>query len=60
MVNKEYKSIQIPADSYAILREYCDKRGLKMGRFIATLVDERCVQKPPTPPRNVLKVTEGK
>ena len=47
MMNRNYKSAQIPIDAYDLLKEYCKLQNHHMGRFIADLIKERCtVPKP--------------
>lgn len=55
MVNKDYRTVQIPKSSYTLVREYCDKNNLKLGKFIGQLIQERCAIKKPNQ-KNVLRV----
>ena len=34
MINKKYKPIQVPAETHAIIKSYCDEYGFKIGGFI--------------------------
>lgn len=42
MKDSKYKGVQIPKDEYNILKEFCDKRSLIMGKFVASLIRENC------------------
>ena len=52
---KKYKMIQIPEESYNLVKEYCIRNDKKMGAFVSTLIKQAIVAKPPT---NVLKVNQ--
>jgi len=36
------KTIQINEKSHKLLKEYCDSRGLFLGKFIQTLIEKNC------------------
>jgi hypothetical protein len=42
---KKIKNLKISVESHEILKKYCDKRGIKMYRFLENLVIERCKEK---------------
>ena len=42
---KEIKNIKISPESHDILKKYCDKRGIKMYRFLEKLIMEKCKDK---------------
>lgn len=42
MINKNYKSIQIPTQSYDILKKYCSSNGYKLGKFLEVLIKRNC------------------
>ena len=46
---KEIKNIKISPESHEILnnvlKKYCDKRGIKMYRFLENLIMEKCKEK---------------
>jgi hypothetical protein len=48
MVNKSYKTVQIPLDDFNILREYCEFYNLKIGKYLGGLIQKNCslVKKP--------------
>lgn len=43
--NKEIKNLKIDKDVHNILKRYCDKRGLKMYKFLESLIIEKCREK---------------
>jgi hypothetical protein len=36
------KNLKISVESHEILKKYCDKRGIKMYRFLENLIIEKC------------------
>jgi hypothetical protein len=45
MANKEIKNLKIDKDVHALLKNYCNKRGIKMYRFLENLIIEKCKDK---------------
>lgn len=43
--NKEIKNIKIDPAVHEILKKYCDKRGLKIYKFLESLIIEKCKEK---------------
>ena len=39
---KEIKNLKISKDVHDVLKKYCDKRGIKMYRFLEKLILEKC------------------
>ena len=42
---KKIKNLKIDKDAHEILKKYCDKRGIKMYRFLENLIIEKCKEK---------------
>lgn len=42
---KKIKNLKIDKDVHDILKKYCDKRGLKMYKFLEGLIIEKCKEK---------------
>jgi hypothetical protein len=42
---KKIKNLKISVESHDILKKYCDKRGIKMYRFLENLIIEKCEEK---------------
>ena len=42
---KEIKNITISPESHEILKQYCDKRGIKIYKFLENLIIEKCKEK---------------
>ena len=42
---KEIKNIKISPESHDILKKYCDKRGIKIYKFLENLIVENCKEK---------------
>lgn len=42
MKNENYTPVQIPNDSYDILKEYCRENAYTMGKFIGMLIKKNC------------------
>lgn len=40
--DKEIKNLKISKDVHDILKKYCDKRGIKIYRFLEKLILEKC------------------
>lgn len=43
--NKKIKNLKIDAKVHEVLKKYCDKRGIKMYRFLESLILEKCKEK---------------
>jgi len=39
---KKIKNIKISEESHKVLKNYCDKKGLKLYKFLETLIKETC------------------
>jgi hypothetical protein len=46
MSNKEIKNLKIDKTVHTILKDYCNKRGIKMYKFLENLIIEKCKGKP--------------
>jgi hypothetical protein len=42
---KKIKNLKIDKDVHNLLKKYCDKRGLKMYKFLEGLIIEKCEEK---------------
>jgi len=42
---KEIKNIKIDPVVHDILKKYCDKRGMKIYKFLENLIREKCIEK---------------
>jgi len=42
---KEIKNLKISPEVHEILKKYCDKRGIKMYKFLENLIIEKCKEK---------------
>ena len=42
---KKIKNLKISIESHEILKKYCDKRGIKMYKFLENLIIEKCKEK---------------
>jgi hypothetical protein len=42
---KKIKNLKISVEVHDILKKYCDKRGIKMYRFLENLITEKCKEK---------------
>ena len=42
MENKDYKPVQIPTQSYELLKKYCSENGYKLGMFLDVLIKKNC------------------
>ena len=43
--NKNIKNIKISKESHELLKNYCDKRGIKIYKFLENLIFEKCKEK---------------
>jgi hypothetical protein len=43
--NKKIKNLKIDISVHEILKKYCDKRGIKMYKFLEHLILEKCTEK---------------
>jgi hypothetical protein len=44
--NKKIKNLKISVEVHDVLKTYCEKRGIKMYRFLEKLIIEKCKGKP--------------
>ena len=42
---KEIKNIKIAPEVHEVLKKYCDKRGIKIYKFLENLILEKCIEK---------------
>ena len=42
---KKIKNLKIDVDVHNVLKKYCDKRGIKMYKFLENLIMEKCQEK---------------
>jgi hypothetical protein len=42
---KKIKNLKISVETHNVLKKYCDKRGIKMYRFLENLILEKCKEK---------------
>lgn len=42
---KKIKNLKISIEAHEILKTYCDKKGIKMYRFLENLIREKCKEK---------------
>lgn len=42
---KEIKNLKIDTKVHEVLKRYCDKRGIKMYKFLENLILEKCTEK---------------
>jgi hypothetical protein len=42
---KEIKNIKIDPEVHLILKKYCEKRGIKIYKFLENLIIEKCKEK---------------
>ena len=42
---KEIKNLKISPESHEVLKKYCDKRGIKIYKFVENLIMEKCKEK---------------
>jgi len=43
--NKKIKNLKISIEVHELLKNYCDKNGIKMYRFLEKLILEKCKEK---------------
>ena len=43
--NKKIKNLKIDSEVHEVLKKYCDKRGIKMYRFLESLILDKCTEK---------------
>jgi hypothetical protein len=44
-IKKVIKNIKISPESHDTLKKYCDKRGIKIYKFLENLIFEKCKEK---------------
>jgi hypothetical protein len=44
-MKKRIKNLKISEESHEILKKFCDKKGIKMYRFLENLIIENCKEK---------------
>ncbi len=42
---KKIKNLKIDIEVHEVLKKYCDKRGIKMYKFLENLIIEKCSEK---------------
>jgi hypothetical protein len=42
---KKIKNLKIDVEVHNVLKQYCDKRGIKMYKFLENLILEKCKEK---------------
>jgi hypothetical protein len=42
---KKIKNLKISVDAHDVLKSHCDKRGIKMYKFLENLIYEKCKEK---------------
>lgn len=52
--NQDYAMLQILQEAHSALKEYCDERGYKMGRFVSRLIMKEIERDTKRPGPNVL------
>jgi len=43
---KKIKNLKISIEAHNILKTYCEKKGIKMYRFLERMIVEKCKEKP--------------
>jgi hypothetical protein len=43
--NKKIKNLKISVEVHEVLKKYCDKRGIKIYKFLENLIIEKCTEK---------------
>ena len=43
--NKKIKNLKISPEVHLVLKNYCEKRGIKMYKFLENLILEKCKEK---------------
>jgi hypothetical protein len=44
--NSKIKNLKISKEVHDILKKYCEKKGIKMYRFLERIILEKCKEKP--------------
>jgi hypothetical protein len=44
-MSKTIKNLKISTETHKVLKDYCDKKGIKMYRFLENLILEKCSEK---------------
>lgn len=44
-MSKTIKNLKISIETHKVLKDYCDKKGIKMYRFLENLILENCKEK---------------
>jgi hypothetical protein len=44
--DKKIKNLKISVEVHDVLKTYCEKRGIKMYRFLEKLILDKCKEKP--------------
>jgi hypothetical protein len=44
-IKKQIKNLKISPEAHDILKKYCDKRGIKIYKFLENLIYEKCKEK---------------
>lgn len=44
-MDKTIKNLKISIETHKVLKDYCDKKGIKMYRFLENLILENCKEK---------------
>ena len=45
LMTKKIKNLKISVETHDILKKYCDKKGLKMYKYLENLIRENCSEK---------------
>lgn len=45
LMKKEIKNLKISKETHEVLKNYCDKNGLKMYKFLENMIIEKCQEK---------------
>jgi hypothetical protein len=43
--NKKIKNLKISVETHEILKKYCEKKGIKIYRFLEKIILEKCKEK---------------
>lgn len=44
--SQKHKNLKISVEVHDLLKKYCDKKGIKIYRFLEKLITEKCKEKP--------------
>jgi len=44
--SRKHKNLKISVEVHDLLKKYCDKKGIKIYRFLEKLITEKCKEKP--------------